>query len=125
MSILESPPTLLIARNATRDTTLATRVEWAGTSESRRLGLLGRDLLHPGEGIYLVPCQWIHMFGMKFAIDVAFRGRSGVVLAVHEGLRPWRLSRLVLRAEGVLELPAGTLRRSGTAVGDVLEFLPA
>jgi hypothetical protein len=64
------------------------------------------------------------MFGMKFPIDVAFLACSGRVLAVHERLRPGRLSRPVLRAEGVLEIPAGALQASGTAAGDVIELLP-
>jgi hypothetical protein len=123
--VIAASPEILLVRNATRDATVATRVEWAGDSESRRRGLLGRESLGPEEGMYIVPCQWIHMFGMKFPIDVAFLSRSGRVLALHRGLRPGRLSRPVLRAEGVLELAAGTLDRTGTSVGDVLELLPA
>lgn len=120
-----SAPDLFLVRNATRGCTVATRVEWAGCSETRKRGLLGRESLEPGEGMYIVPCQWIHMFGMKFPIDVAFLSSSGRVLALHRGLRPWRLSRPVLRAEGALELAAGALARSGTTVGDVLELVPA
>jgi uncharacterized membrane protein (UPF0127 family) len=113
----------LQARNVTKKTLIADRLQWAGTSPERRRGLLGRTRLESGEGIYLVPCKWIHMFGMKFPIDVAFLGRDGRVLAVQHGLKPNRLSRLVLRADGVLELPVGTLEASHTAVGDRVEFL--
>jgi uncharacterized membrane protein (UPF0127 family) len=112
----------VIARNVTRQTTLADRLEWAGTSETRRRGLLGREALRPGEGIYLVPCQWVHMFGMRFAIDVAFLDRDGRVLALQEGLKPNRVSKLVWRADGVLEVPVGALRDSGTRRGDVIRF---
>jgi uncharacterized membrane protein (UPF0127 family) len=115
----------LMAVNATRDTVLAQRLEWAGTSDTRRRGLLGRTEFPAGEGLYLVPCKWIHMYGMKFAIDVAFLGSDGRILAVHEGLRPNRLSRPVFRAEGVLELPESTLRRTGTRVGDTVRFTEA
>jgi hypothetical protein len=107
--------------NVTKGTTIATRVQWA-TGAAKRRGLLGRDHLLFHEGIYLVPCQWIHMFGMRFSIDVAFLGRDGRVLAVHHALPPNRLSRLVFRAEGVLEVAAGALRASDTAVGDVIEL---
>jgi hypothetical protein len=110
------------ARNVTRGTLLAERLEWAGTSEDRRRGLLGRTRFERGEGIYIVPCQWIHMFGMKFPIDVAFLDREGTVLAVQRGLKPNRLSRPVFRADGVLELPQGTLEATGTAVGDRITF---
>jgi len=110
------------ARNTTHGIVLAERMEWAGTSESRRRGLLGRSRFEAGEGIYIAPTQWIHMFGMKFPIDVAFLDGNGRVLALHHGLRPNRLSRIVLRADGALELPAGTLASSGTAAGDTVVF---
>ncbi len=78
----------------------------------------------PDEGIYLVPCEGVHTFGMKFPIDVAFLDSKGTVLAVHHGLKPWRISKLLFRARGVLELAAGRLRQTETEIGDVLEFLP-
>jgi uncharacterized membrane protein (UPF0127 family) len=112
----------LAALNVTRDRVVATKVEWAGTSESRRRGLLGRECMDADEGVYIVPTQWIHMFGMRFPIDVAFLHSSGRVLHVHHGLRPNRLSRLVWRAEGALELHAGTLSATGTKVGDIIEL---
>jgi uncharacterized membrane protein (UPF0127 family) len=108
--------------NVTRGVILGHRFQWAGTSVERTKGLLGRKHLDPDEGIYIVPCQWIHMFGMKFPIDVAFLGKDGRVLAVHHRLKPNRLSRPVFRAEGVLEMAAGRLKETGTEVGDIIEF---
>jgi len=107
--------------NVTKGTMIAPQVQWA-TGAAKRRGLLGRDHLLFHEGMYLVPCQWIHMFGMRFPIDVAFLASDGRVLALHPALPPNRLSRLVLRAEGVLELAEGALRASDTAVGDVVEL---
>lgn len=102
---------------------IASDVAWANTSRERRRGLLGRSGLSNCEGIYLTPCEWIHTFGMKFPIDVAFLSADGQILVVHHSLKPYRLSRMVLRAQGVLELTAGTLLRSGTAVGDDVQFV--
>ena len=102
---------------------IAGHIELAGTGAQRRRGLLGRKVLHCMEGIYLIPCDWIHTFGMHCAIDVAFLSPAGRILAVHHGLRPNRLSRIVLRAEGVLELSAGRLRATYTEVGDQVQFL--
>lgn len=110
------------AINVSNGTVVASRVEWAGTSETRRRGLLGRSHIPAGNGMYIVPTQWIHMFGMRFPIDVAFLNSSGRVLFVHHELKPNRLSRPVWRAEGALELPAGTLKKTDTTVGDVIEF---
>lgn len=115
---------VLRALNVTRETVVAERVLWA-TGEARKHGLLGRDHMDPAEGMYIVPSQWIHMFGMRFPIDVAFLAEGGRVLAVHHSLQPNRLSRPVLRAEGALELAAGALRASGTQVGDVIQLVDA
>ncbi len=113
----------LTAVNVTRgERVLARRVQWAGTSAERRRGLLGRADLDQDEGIYLVPCKCIHMFGMKFAIDVAFLAQDGRVVALHHSLKPNRVSRIALRAEGALELAAGRLAATGTEVGDTIEF---
>lgn len=111
------------AVNVTSGSVLADQVEWADTSRARRKGLLGRPDLPVGHGLYLVPCQWIHMFGMRFAIDVLFLDSAGVVIGLHHFLPPNRFSRLVPRSEGVLELPAATLESTGTRLGDTVRFV--
>jgi uncharacterized membrane protein (UPF0127 family) len=110
------------ALNKTRNVLLADRLEWAGSSETRRKGLLGRSEFQHGEGIYIVPTQWIHMIGMKFPIDVAFLNGEGKVLTIHHGLKPNHFSKLVFSADGALELPEGVLAETGTTKGDVVVF---
>jgi uncharacterized membrane protein (UPF0127 family) len=110
------------AVNATRGVVVATRVAWAGTSRHRRRGLLGRDTLDQDEGIYIVPTQWIHMFGMRFPIDLAYVAGDGRVLSIQAHLKPNRLSKPAWRAEGALELAAGRLAVTGTEVGDIIVF---
>jgi uncharacterized membrane protein (UPF0127 family) len=85
-------------------------------------GLLGRKGLEPGEAIFIRPCTSIHSFFMKFVFDAVFVDAAGVVLHVIHAMKPWRMSRMVPRAAGVVELPEGVLRESGTEVGDRLEF---
>ena len=106
------------ARNVTRETIIAERVEIADTSERRKRGLLGRTGLEPGTGLWLVPCEWVHMFGMKFAIDIVVLDKNNVVVGVQETLRPGWIGRLFWRAHSTLELPAGTIRAAGIARGD-------
>jgi len=101
---------------------IAVRVELAVTSARRRRGLLGRDTLGPEEGVYLTPCEWIHTFRMQFPIDVAFLAANGSILAVHHNLRPNRLSKIILQADGILELSAGRLKTTRTTVGDIIRF---
>jgi uncharacterized membrane protein (UPF0127 family) len=120
------------ARNLTRSTDLAARLEVADGWWGRFMGLMGRDALDDGAGLWLTG-NGIHMMFMKFPIDAVFVGKAAdgaprSVLSVHRGLRPWTgLVPMIRGAEGVLELPAGTIERTGTAVGDsvMLEALPA
>jgi uncharacterized protein len=107
--------------NQTRGTTLADRADIANTAETRNTGLLKHSSLEPGEGLWIVPCQSIHMFFMKFSIDVVFLNKQKKILKIRHDLGKWRIA-MSLGARSVLELPAGTLAATGTAVGDQLEF---
>ncbi len=107
--------------NRTRSTVLATRAEIAGESGARRRGLLGRESLPEGEGLWIVPCEAVHCFFMKFTIDVVFLDKKRRVVKVRPSLRPWRIAGC-LRAHSVLELPEGVIQATGTQPGDQLEF---
>ncbi len=85
---------------------------------SRIKGLLGKDSLPPGHALLIKPCNGVHTFGMRFPIDVIFLDRENRVVAVSENLRPNHLSSLHFRAASVIELPAGTIKATATAVGD-------
>jgi uncharacterized protein len=108
-------------RNLTRGSVLSEQAEVADTSRRRRTGLLKHDCLPPGCGLWIVPCEGIHTFGMKFPIDVVFLDRAKKVLKTRVDMGPRRLS-LCLRAHSVLELPAGTVAATRTQPGDRLEF---
>lgn len=108
--------------NASRGSVLAEEAEVAETPSARRRGLLGRDSLPEGGGLLIVPCRQVHSFGMRFAVDVVFLDRALKVIRAVREFPPGRLSPLVFRSRAVLELPAGTLERTGTRVGDPLDI---
>jgi len=101
-------------RNQTRDAVLGEAIEVADTSAKRRTGLLKHERLEPGEGLWIVPCESVHTFFMKFPIDLVYLDRKRKV-------RTWRLS-ACLSAHSILELPAGTVERTGTRAGDELNI---
>lgn len=86
---------------------------------SRTRGLLGRDGLEGA--MVLRPCRWIHTFGMRFALDVAYLDAEGAVLKTLR-MRPGRLGIPVWHARTVIEAEAGAFGRWGLRVGDVIEI---
>ena len=116
-------PFLLSLRivNHTRNTTLASAADIADTSAKRRTGLLKHDRLESGQGLWIVPCESVHTFFMRFAIDLVYLDKKKRVRKVRAMVKPWRLS-ACLTAFSILELPAGTIARTGTQPGDQLGF---
>lgn len=104
--------------NRTKGTLLGESVLLADTWWHRLRGFLGRSRPSAGEGILLSPCNSIHTWWMSFALDVVFLDASGGVLEVREDLQPWSRPIRVSGARHVLEVPVGTVRASGTAIGD-------
>jgi uncharacterized membrane protein (UPF0127 family) len=103
---------------------IAAHVEVAASLWGRFMGLMGRRSLPRDHALWLPGDNGIHMFFMRFPIDVVFLAKpradgSRQVVSVHRGLRPWTgMIPLVRGASGVLELPVGTIDESATAVGD-------
>ena len=78
--------------------------------------------LEPGQGLWIVPCESVHSFFMKFAIDLVYLDRKKKVRKVRHRMVPWRMS-ACLTAHSILELPAGVVAESGTQQGDQLEMV--
>ncbi len=112
----------LRAVNRTRNTVLVENGQVAATAWTRLRGLLGHKPLLPGEGLLLRGEKAIHTFGMGFPIDVLFLDRAGCVKHLIPTMVPLRTSPFVSAAADVLELSAGTIARTDTALGDLIEL---
>ena len=110
----------MIVTNARTGVALATAARKADTFWTRFRGLMGVRQLPPGEGLWIEPCNSVHCFGMKIAIDVVFVGAEGEVLHLVPGMRPNSVSRIVKGCRAVLELPVGAIASSDTRLGDRL-----
>ena len=120
---------LIRAKNQTRNTILCERLENAGGLAGQSKGLLGRDSLEPDSGLLFdngrfTPFMWMHMFFMRFAIDIVFLDRNGKVLKINRSLKPWCVSSIVFGARQALELSSGAAARSSTQPGDRIIFEP-
>lgn len=112
----------LIAKNLDTGAVLADHVEVASTRAARRTGLLKHDSLPDGQALWIVPSRGVHTFRMRFAIDVLALDQTGKIIDRVVHLKPWRIRLPKRGTAGVLELPAGWLDRSGTALGHRIEF---
>ena len=104
---------------------LGARIGLADGWLARLRGMLARPAPRPGEGLLLTPCSSVHMYGMRFPLDVAFLDRGGAVVAIYPSLTPGSRTRWHRNAAHALELSAGALVESGTSIGDVLVWSAA
>jgi uncharacterized membrane protein (UPF0127 family) len=86
---------------------------------TRLRGLLGRKGLSDNEGLLIRRTRSVHTHFMRFPIDVLFLAADGTVVRAQERLAPWRIASS-RKARDVLELSAGTCRRTGAREGDRL-----
>ena len=108
--------------NQTRNTILVERLRVADSFFKRLKGLLGTRELPAGEALLIRPCNAIHMFGMRYALDIVFVSQENRVLQTIRALQPGQTAKYS-QAAYVLELPCGALDSSGTEPGDVLEMV--
>lgn len=106
-------------QNTTRGTSIGNDIDTAETSAQRRTGLLKHRKLDEGSGLWIIPCEAVHTFFMKFPIDLVYLDRKHRVCGTVRALVPWRFS-MCLPAHSILELPAGTIERTNTQRGDQL-----
>ena len=107
--------------NPATGTVIAEQAQVATGLWSRFWGLMGRRELPPGSGILIAPCSSIHMFFMRFPIDVVFLDRDDMVVKIVHSIRPWRLA-MGGGGKKALELPAGTAIAVHITEGDQLAF---
>jgi uncharacterized protein len=106
--------------NKTQETFLAFRVNVADSILGRLVGLLGKRSLKPDSGVWIVPANAVHTIGMMFSFDLVLIDKNFKVVGLRELVRPFTITRPNFKAESVLELPAHSIFRSRTQIGDQL-----
>ncbi len=87
---------------------------------ARARGLIAAPALTADEGLWIDRCDSIHMFGMRYAIDVVFL-RTHRIQRLCPHVRPMR-ARWCPQADAVLELASGAIARLGLRELESLEF---
>ena len=90
----------------------------ANDRASRRKGLCGQTQI---EGAFVIPnCRWVHTFGMRVPIDVAYLDADGNVIKTVQ-MSKMRLGAPVWNARTVVEAQKGAFARWGINVGNKIE----
>jgi uncharacterized membrane protein (UPF0127 family) len=97
-------------------------IKKADTFSTRLKGLMFRKQPLYKEGLWIIPCNSIHMCFMFFPIDAVFLDKQMRVVHLVHNLQPWRLVTPVSGAYSVIELPAGMIRKMQLAIGQIINF---
>jgi uncharacterized membrane protein (UPF0127 family) len=108
--------------NVTRSTSIASHVETARDPWQRMKGLLGTSHFPQGQALVITHCQSIHMFFMKFPIDVIFCDSQDKAVGLCANIKPFGLSPIFFKASYAIELPSGSIASSQTQVGDQIKI---
>ncbi|MCA9401515.1 MAG: DUF192 domain-containing protein [Candidatus Omnitrophica bacterium] len=108
--------------NQTQQTLLAENAKIADSFMTRMVGLLNRKFLSQGEALIITRCQSIHMVFMRFSIDAVFADKHDSVVGLVKNIKPYQFSSIFFKASYVIELPVGTIDRTKTGVGDLLQI---
>jgi hypothetical protein len=103
---------------------VAEQLRVADTHWTRLRGLIGTGALPTGQGLWIRPCRQVHMFWMRYPIDVVFLDDALRVVGLASDLKPWRVSPLVRAATSVVELPAGAIATTRLREGQTLRIEP-
>ena len=112
----------LTAINVTRGVRLTECGRIADTFSTRLVGLLRDRQIEYGDGLWIMRCNSIHSFAMRFVFDAIFLDNGLKVVRLYPEMKPWRISKIVFSAHSVLELPAGLISQTATGLGDQFEM---
>lgn len=105
---------LLINKN--NNEVLCEQLEIADTFLKRFLGLITKPCPKMGQGLIFFKCNAIHMFFMRYPIDVLFLDMNGCVLKIVDTLMPWGIASCS-KASTVIELSPGFCKQKGLMLG--------
>ena len=105
--------------NAERGSVLASQVEPAFDSTTRKKGLLGRDSIPDDYALIIAPCSAVHTFGMRTPLDLVFVAKNGTITKTCRGVQPWRMAGS-MRAHAVVEAAPGFIDRHEIVPGETV-----
>jgi uncharacterized protein len=109
----------MVIKNKSKKTVLADKISLQ-TLFNKSLGLIGKNT---PEAIIFHTRFGIHTFLLKFPIDILVLNKNGEVKALKTDMKPNRLFFWNMQFDTVIELPAGTIKKSKTKKNDLIEII--
>lgn len=109
--------------NLSNGTEIANKLTTAHSFFSRLRGLMFSKSLLEGQGLHIQPCRSIHTFFMNYPIDVLYLNKDLEIVGTDETLQPSKIGQVHKNGHSVLELPSGTIQKSGTKVGHQIKII--
>lgn len=106
--------------NKTQNKILLDKMEVANTLVKRMKGLIGKDEIQTGYGLWIKRCNSIHTFMMSFPIDLIFVDKNLKVKKCISKVAPNKIVWPIFGASSVIELKSGFLNEHKTQIGDQL-----
>src|SRR3954451_3819300 len=97
------------------------QIQMADSFFTRLKGLMFRKEPIKDEGLWIVPCNAVHMFFMKFPLDIVLLNEQNEVVEVHHSLKPWKMTKPIKDAYSTLELPEGSAEKLGIKIGSFIK----
>jgi uncharacterized membrane protein (UPF0127 family) len=108
--------------NKTKGIVIVSKAIVAKSFLERLKGLMFRRNMDRDEALIFYSAESIHMFFMRFPIDIVFLDKSMRVIKIRSQLKPWRMASC-FSSSVTIELPANKAKDTHTEVGDILEFI--
>lgn len=89
---------------------IAAKVKLANSFLTRLKGLMFSNDLPDCDGLLISPCNSIHTFFMNYSLDIIYMTKDFEVVKVIKNIKPWRMTRMYLKAFQVLEMKSGSLK---------------
>ena len=88
---------------------------------TRFRGLMFRRSIPADYALHIIPCNQVHMFNMRFPIDVIYLDASGTVVKIDENVQPGKICKTVKNAKSVIEVTGFYSSINNIRQGDKIE----
>ncbi|MDP7323060.1 MAG: DUF192 domain-containing protein [Candidatus Woesearchaeota archaeon] len=109
-------------KNTTKKTLIAKNAKVCKSIFSKTFGLMfskKKSLIFIFNKEKIIP---LHMFFVFYPIEVSFLNKNKIVVEIKENFMPFSCYSPKNKAQYIIELPKGTIKKSKTAIGDNIEF---